>query len=223
MELCASWPDVPPRVTLLDLWFIVQALWLFLPAYMANMAPVFAMKLFPNWNARIDGGRNWKDGKPILGAGKTWRGLAAGALLGAATAALQSLVRFADLGSLEVTTFYYSRSGGIHGPLILGFMLGFGAIVGDAVKSFFKRRTGREGGAPWVPFDQLDFVIGAMLFGYLGALILQALPPHPTNWFIERFTGENWPVILVLLILTPGLHFIVNIIGYKLKMKKVPW
>src|SRR5687768_5765300 len=98
---------------------------------MANMAPVFAMKLFPKWNARIDGGKNWRDGKPILGPGKTWRGLAAGALLGAATAAAQSTIGFADLGSRELSSFYFSRTGGIHGPLILGFMLGFGAIVGD--------------------------------------------------------------------------------------------
>ena len=174
---------------------------------MANMAPVFAMKLFPHLDARIDGGRNWKDGKPVLGPGKTWRGFIAACLLGAITAALQSLIRFVDLApERDLSSFFYSRSGGIHGPLILGFMLGLGAILGDSVKSFFKRRTGREGGAPWVPFDQLDFVLGGLLFAYLGSLILEALPPHPENWFLTRFAGENWPVLVVIVVLTPGLH-----------------
>lgn len=31
---------------------------------------------------------------------------------------------------------------------------------GDAAKSFFKRRVHVPPGKPWVPFDQLDFVIG---------------------------------------------------------------
>src|SRR5688500_15171210 len=74
-------------------WFIVQALCLFLPAFMANMAPVFAMKLFPKWDARIDRGRNHKDGKPLLGAGKTWRGLVAGSVLGSVTALAPSFVQ----------------------------------------------------------------------------------------------------------------------------------
>lgn len=187
---------------------------------MANMAPVFAMKLFPKWNARIDGGKNWKDGKPILGPGKTWRGLVAGSLLGALTATVQSFRPTA----WNLSNFGASLVDGIHGPIIIGFAMGFGAIVGDSVKSFFKRRTGREGGAPWVPFDQLDFVIGALLFAWLASLLLQVLPPYPPNWWWLMFgPAPGWWRLLVLLILTPGLHFLVNIIGYKLKLKKVPW
>lgn len=218
MEAACSRPHYAERVTQLDLFFIVQALWLFLPAYMANMAPVFAMKLFPKWNARIDGGRNWKDGRALLGAGKTWRGLAAGCLAGAATATTQSLWPT----DWDVSDFGATLAGGIHGPLLLGFALGFGTIVGDAAKSFFKRRTGRAGGAPWVPFDQLDFVVGGLLFAYLASLVLQ-LGGGANWWWLNFVAGDAWWRLLVLLVLTPGLHFIVNIIGYKLKMKKVPW
>ena len=187
---------------------------------MANMAPVFAMKLFPRWNARIDGGRDWKDKKPLLGPGKTWRGLVAGCVLGALTATIQS---FRPIG-WNLSNFGASLVDGIHGPIVIGFAMGFGAIVGDATKSFFKRRTGREGGAPWVPFDQLDFVVGALVFAYLASLVLQILPPQPPNWWWLMFgPAPGWWRLLVLLLLTPGLHFVVNIIGYKLKMKKVPW
>jgi CDP-diglyceride synthetase len=37
-------------------------------------------------------------------------------------------------------------------------------MTGDAVKSFFKRRLGITPGKSWFPFDQLDFVLGAILF-----------------------------------------------------------
>lgn len=207
--------EVPPLT-----FFILQALWLFLPAYMANMAPVFAMKLLPRWNARMDGGRTWKDGRPMLGAGKTWRGLAAGTLVGALTALAQSTIRATDV---DFSDMAYSWSGGAWGPTVVGLALGAGAILGDATKSFFKRRTGREGGAPWIPFDQLDFVAGGLLVLGLAFLALEPLAAQSGNWFWQEFGGTNWPRLLVILLATPLLHFLVNVIGYKLGMKKVPW
>ena len=198
---------------------VAQALWLFLPAYMANMAPVFAAKLFPRWNARIDGGRDWSDGRPVLGSGKTWRGLWAGAFLGAATAALQSLVRYTDV---DFSDFGYGTGGWV-APLLLGFALGLGALVGDTAKSFFKRRRDRKPGAPWVPFDQLDFVVGGLLFVAGAAALLSAAGFTRENWFADEFLGARWPVMAILLLATPLLHYVVNVIGYKLKFKQVPW
>lgn len=204
----------------LDWWTLPQALWLFLPAYMANMAPVFAMKLLPRWNARIDGGRNWRDGRAVLGAGKTWRGLVAASLAGPATAWAQSWIR---LTSVPFSDFGYATSGGPVAPLLIGLGFGLGAILGDAVKSFFKRRTGREGGAPWVPFDQLDFVAGGLLFAYLASILVGAILPGPEDWWWAELGGARWPKLVVLILLTPVLHLVVNVIGYRLKMKKVPW
>jgi hypothetical protein len=65
---------------------VLHALWLFLPAYVANMSPVFSAKLVPRWTAPIDGGRTARDGTRILGPGKTWRGLVGAMLAGALTA-----------------------------------------------------------------------------------------------------------------------------------------
>ena len=42
--------------------------------------------------------------------------------------------------------------------------MGFGALAGDLVKSFFKRRIGINPGAKFIPFDQTDFVVGALVF-----------------------------------------------------------
>src|SRR5256886_10801535 len=57
---------------------IPQALWFFLPAYVANpMAVVFG------GGTPIDFGRTLRDGERLFGDGKTWRGLVGGTLAGA--------------------------------------------------------------------------------------------------------------------------------------------
>jgi hypothetical protein len=49
------------------------------------------------------------------------------------------------------------------GWLATGLRFGFGAVAGDAAKSFFKRRLAIAPGSPWIPFDQLDFAVGALV------------------------------------------------------------
>lgn len=39
-------------------------------------------------------------------------------------------------------------------------------MSGDAVKSFFKRRMRIPPGRAWIPADELDFITGALLFGW---------------------------------------------------------
>jgi CDP-2,3-bis-(O-geranylgeranyl)-sn-glycerol synthase len=93
-------------------------------------------------------------------------------------------------------------------PVLLGLSLG--AMAGDIVASFFKRRMGMERGAALFLVDQLDFVIGSW------ALTLLLAP----GWFTENFTPM---VLFIVLIITPILHRVTNIIGYKIKAKKEPW
>src|SRR5256885_14404478 len=65
---------------------IPQALWFFLPAFIANpMAVVFG------GGSPIDGGRSLSDGQRIFGDGKTWRGLIGGTFPGGIRGALASL------------------------------------------------------------------------------------------------------------------------------------
>ena len=200
---------------------ILYALLVFLPAYVANMSPVIVAKLIPHWKAPIDGGRLGKDGKPILGPGKTWRGLAGGTVLGAVTAVVVALV-VPGAGEPGFFAGWDYGHKGISGasPLwavaLFGAAVGSMALVGDAVKSYFKRRTGRDRGRPWVPFDQLDFVV----FG-VGAMLL-ASPLLADGWVLDALFGD-WVVLVTLFVLTPLLHFLVNVIGYVLKLKEVPW
>jgi CDP-2,3-bis-(O-geranylgeranyl)-sn-glycerol synthase len=130
-------------------------LYFFVPAYLANMAPVVA-RGHAEWLAGpMDGGRTWR-GRRLLGDHKTWRGLLAGVVVGSLTFAAQrwlwehGIAR--DLALLDY---------GAADPWLPGALLGLGAGLGDAVKSFFKRRVDIAPGGSWLGFDQLDFMVGA--------------------------------------------------------------
>jgi CDP-2,3-bis-(O-geranylgeranyl)-sn-glycerol synthase len=136
---------------------VLQILYYFLPAYLANMSPVLVRPWFRALARPIDGGRTFR-GKRILGDHKTWRGLLAGIIAGVVTYELQRKVY--DAGLLrELALFDYS-----HHRAIPGLLMGLGAGVGDSIKSFFKRRAGIAPGASWPVFDQLDFFLGAYVF-----------------------------------------------------------
>ncbi|MDX1633278.1 MAG: CDP-archaeol synthase [Marinobacter sp.] len=116
------------------------ALALLILLVVANGAPVLARRLLRQTLARpIDGGRHWRDGRPLLGASKTWRGLVSGTL----AAGLASL--FMGLG--------------------FGFGLLFGllALLGDLASSFSKRRLGLAASARATGLDQLPEAILPLL------------------------------------------------------------
>ena len=145
---------------------MLQVLYAFAPAYAADVVPVLAKGHFEMLAKPLDGGRTFR-GLPILGSHKTWRGLIAGVATGVAVYEVQVLLYLT--GWLrDFALFDYD-----HDRFLPGLLLSFGAIAGDAVKSFFKRRVGIPPGSSWLVFDQLDFFFGASLL----ASVIQPLPP----------------------------------------------
>jgi len=182
---------------------IIQALWLILPAYIANGSAVLVGGGTP-----IDFGKKWKDGKRILGDGKTWRGLYVGAFLGVTAGFGLSVVAiyaadsdFAFLGLNDFAVFPVMI------PII--FSLCFGALLGDITESFFKRRIGKKRGEDWIIFDQLDFIIGALVLSFLMGGVLSLSGLTDKNWFVESFSLWH---LLVLLIITPFFHLFANFV-----------
>ena len=175
---------------------VVTAIWAMLPAYVPNNAAVLAGGGRP-----IDGGRCWR-GRRLLGDGKTWRGTAVGIVAGALIAVVLNALRAAAAPVFGFGLPLFPPAAVVTLPA--------GAMLGDIVASFGKRRTGRERGAAFPVVDQLDFVAGALL------LTLLAAPA----WFGSVFT---LPVLLAVVILTPVLHVGTNAIGYALGFKAEPW
>jgi CDP-2,3-bis-(O-geranylgeranyl)-sn-glycerol synthase len=182
---------------------IARALWLMIPMLLPNSAAV----LFGG-GTPMDFGKTMKDGTRIFGDGKTWRGLAGGTLSGMVVGIIQSIIATCVLDAPEWAW------GGFNETLLILFLLAFGSMLGDLLGSFVKRRAGRKRGARFPVLDQYDFFIGTML------LIL----PLQWPWFRENFiAGEYWLGLVGLLIIIPLLHRGVNIIGYKMGKKDVPW
>jgi len=165
---------------------IVEALEFIFPAYCANAIPVIAGGGRP-----LDFGKKFFDGKPIFGKNKTYRGFFSGLVIGTA-------VGFAEGMFLG----YPSKSSG----LLFGLLLSLGALFGDLAGAFVKRRLGLAPGDLLPVVDQIDFIVGGILFSLL--LPLQVL------------SGE---LVLAVLIITPPIHLLTNFAAYKLGLKNNPW
>lgn len=128
----------------------LAAVLFFLPAGLANMTPVVANMIpgLRDWNTPLDFGKTYR-GKRIFGSSKTWRGVVAGTLVGGISAVI--------IGGLNQNVL------GPYSQLVAGLLLGFGALAGDAIESFFKRQRGIAPGKTWFPFDQIDYIIGGLL------------------------------------------------------------
>lgn len=175
---------------------ILQCLYFILPAYFANMAPVVAKNMFRNMAFPID--FNIRMGEhTLLGKNKTYRGLIAGVLAAIIVAYIQFFLNenniLADLALVDYSNW-----------LLIGLLLGFGAMFGDMVKSFIKRRLDLKPGTPFVPFDQLDFVFGALIFVY------------PT----AELSMEKMAIILFISFI---LHVIINHIAFYTGIRKERW
>jgi CDP-2,3-bis-(O-geranylgeranyl)-sn-glycerol synthase len=97
---------------------------------------------------------------------------------------------------------------------LIAILIPLGALLGDLLGSFIKRRRGLGRGDKIAFLDIYDLIIGVFIL----LLVFQF------NWFYETFLeGIRLIALLTVLILTPLLHRFTNIIGYKLGKKKEPW
>lgn len=139
---------------------MLMALELFVMLVLANGVPVLVARICRDrWDWPVDGQRRWRDGLPLLGPSKTWRGLVSGAL---------------SCGLFS----WWMGAGFLAG-------LGFGllSLSGDMASSFVKRRMGLPSSARapgldqlpeavlpmplalvWLPATLMDTVLAVLLF-----------------------------------------------------------
>ena len=141
-----------------DAEIFMQMLVIISPAGIANTAPVWGAKIpwLKEWDTPLDMGLSY-GGKRLLGDHKTYRGIFMGVMSGC----LMGGVLIYLIENHE----YFAEITQIFGPdvnfILLGGLLGLFALLGDAVKSFFKRRINIRPGQPWPVLDQIDYILGA--------------------------------------------------------------
>ena len=160
---------------------LLIAIYIAVPAYVANSTPVLL-----GGGAPIDRGRRLIDGRRILGTNKTIKGFAYGLLLGS-LAGLVEAVLFANYALISV-----------------GVIASLGALLGDLFGAFLKRRLDIAPGNPLPVVDQLDFILGAILFTYL---------------LLNVTVGA----VLILVIATVPIHLLSNTVAYMLRLKSRRW
>ena len=151
--------------------FIFLCLWYLLPAALGNHTAscgnrVWLPGILKSGLAKlavpIDFGVKFH-GREIFGQNKTWRGLLVGILVGIITAGVQAFLFFKTDFFRANTLVDFGRVNFI----LLGALMGGGALIGDLIKSFIKRRFNVPPGKPWFPWDQLDWITGAILFSLI--------------------------------------------------------
>jgi hypothetical protein len=106
----------------------------------ANSAPVVAARVLgERFTAPIDRGRLLRDGRPLFGPHKTWRGLSSGVLAAALIGA------------------------GLGPGFMVGAAFGALALAGDLFSSFWKRRLDLRSGQSAPLLDQLPEALLPML------------------------------------------------------------
>ncbi len=178
----------------MELDFILIYLWpLFYisPAYAANSAPLFLGSILKN-KKPLDFGFTLKDGRRIFGDGKTIEGTTFGFFVG-----LTYFLAFFYIDKrLNILNLYINEFEGL--TIIIG------AITGDLVGSFLKRRLGIERGDTLPIFDQTGFLVFAIL---MRSIFFGAVP---------------YDLVVYLFIMTFLIHIMTNLAAYRMGIKKKP-
>ena len=161
---------------------IFAALKFIFPAYCANATPVLA-----GGGTKMDFGRSFYDGKRIFGNNKTFRGFFFGWAVGIGVGLAEGLV----LGFQNYSVLF-------------SVLIPLGALLGDLTGAFIKRRIGIAPGGLLPIVDQVDFVVGAIVFSIPLAIV-------------------SWELAVTVLLITPPIHLFTNYLAYKMKLKRNPW
>ncbi|MDD5417087.1 MAG: CDP-2,3-bis-(O-geranylgeranyl)-sn-glycerol synthase [Candidatus Aenigmarchaeota archaeon] len=175
----------------------IRALWILFPAFAANCFPTF-IRVYGIKGHPIDFGKSYK-GNRLFGEGKTIEGFSLGLVAG-------FLVALAELGLYPYLNAYANQFDVSLSSLtiLICFLIPLGALTGDLIKSFFKRRLGIQRGGKLMGFDQLDFVVGTIIF---------------TSLFIDY----TLLMVIWMFLFSFVIHRMSSIIGYILKIKREPW
>ena len=180
------------------LYYALKIVYLLLPGIFANMAPVLVKNVFKSLAIPVDCNKTFR-GKRVLGDHKTVRGFLFGILFSIIIAWIQTILYdFSFFRTISILPYSSSNFA------LLGFLMGFGALFGDSVKSFFKRRLNVEPGKPFFPWDQLDAPLGGIIF-------------------VSFVYQLSFSLIIGVIVVSLILHLLIRTIGYYTGLNKERW
>ena len=187
--------------------YVFFALLYGLPIYMCNSFANLS-KFIPWLGTPVDFNKNWKDGRRVFGDHKTWRGILFGIIFGTLTGVLIWYLCFFRFPLFEMNPNYTlgtSITGYPVYPWYIGFFMSIGDHAADLAGSFIKRRMNIESGGALPLYDQGSWVVTGVLLAL------------PFSWGLANI----WWFFLILVIVTPLIHFIVNVVAYWIGIKDV--
>ena len=184
---------------------LAAVIWVLLPAFTANSLATVPRGYGP----AMDFGHTLsRDGQRIFGPSKTWSGFLVGGALGMVVGLVEAYVILLAPPDLAVVP---QLAPSVIAAVPVVALVAYGAMVGDALGSFLKRRLGFPSGSRVWGLDQFPFVIVPIV---LGLIFYPSL-------FVATFW--NWEAVIWVVLLTLGLHVAFNWVGFKWGLKKVPW
>lgn len=178
---------------------IWACIYFFIPAYLANAMPPL-LKNVKYLDCPIDNNKTI-NGRPILGDHKTWRGAVAilitGTVVNLITFYLHwyfnwSLYSIIGLDYLNINWWMF------------GLLMSLGVLLGDLSFAFIKRRVCLKPGSAFIPFDQINYVLGTFIV-------------------LQPMLNLNLKIWLILLIATFFIHVIFNRVGYEMGLHQAKW
>ena len=159
--------------------YFYYSFFLLLPAMIANMTPVLLKMKYLNTPINEN----------LFGKNKTWRGFIGAIIIGSLSYFLLVKLNFVN----SANSFYLI--------VLVGFLFSLGAIGGDLIESFLKRKMNIKAGESWVPFDQIDYILGMIILTFY-------------------FYHYSFNQIIFLLILGGAISALAHRLGYVFKINK---
>jgi len=178
--------------------FLLSCIFFYLPGAVANMGTIFGkhVPFFKNFKQPIDNGYKLNNIR-LIGEHKQYCGFLFGVFSGVIFGIFKTV--FLDLVFFD---FLIIKTNIIQGILLYS-IISLGAVCGDLIKSVIKRQLKIVSHKAWIPFDEIDHSTTSLLLAKL-------------------FFPIPWNVILTIIIIYFFLHVLANVVGYKMKIRKVP-
>ena len=179
---------------------ILATIYFFTPAYIANAIPPLLnrFKVWESLAVPIDNNKSFRN-REIFGSHKTWRGAIGTIVLGTLLITLFFVLNN-SVHLYEVINFDYLN----WNPFVFGFIFSIGIVLGDLSFAFIKRQLNLRPGAPFIPFDQTNYVFGTFIL-------------------LQGFIHLDLSIWAIIFIQTFIIHTVFNRFGYLLGLHNAKW